>query len=1274
MLLGRNAVNGSPGSTTPTVAGGQAFSYFENKTPGYVVGTVSATDAVGVTNYRFGATGTNTSLDGNFTISPTGVITLTAAGGAPGAASNDFETGANTFSPTVQAGNAALNWSPAVAVTINVLDADEIAPTVSPGQAFSYVENQLSGVSLGTVSAADNIAVTAMEFTATGTHTSSDGFFAITDGGVVSLTVAGAASTLNDYDDAVSNVAVHAVRARDAALNWSASQNITFSVTNSVLDDPSMLIGMNVGYTNDFSAAHVFANLMRNARPWKRQDDGSDKHWPSQNQGQISGATGTMRFTSVVCVPEAGLPSQTLKFKGNGVDLIAVTGSNGDPGIGAFSTGDFNVPYTAGGFLIVHAMGNVTGTLALLLAGHEASYAGGNEFSSNFLNFHINAKTQVLRFMDGSATNSNMDRNFTDRTVLGKVNFQGDGGIQIPYEVQIDAANRLGCHLWVNISAFADTNTFTAGLASLVASTLNSPLKVYVERGNEIWNTGGVGFQRNTEILRRVGHTRFTYTSSGTTFTKTAHGYSNDQRFQSFPTKQVPSVGIDSETQLTSTPWATGAGYVTGQYIVGDFDGATGGDRYVCIANHTAGATFAGDAATKWRRVEWYNLINGRYLFIKVLTANTFELWTGAGGTGVKCAAPADVTTLMGILSDEFGVIADEAAALNTGYASTCLADWTAFDTAFGGTTRVKAILGSQSANAGSWTAGRLAVTGVAARCNHLHIAPYHNGVVWGGKVVPAAGKITPHFWNSNDGTGHCTIYTAGSTPTLTERKAGTGSGFQTRLSPMALNGLFSSNDRFWRVGADVPIADGTYKVYMDFVDADGHTWTIVNNVVVGAGQPTVDFLDTDANQQIRDLWNINNPAGGDLAAIRSHQAAIALSSNPAITIIHYEDGSHQDYYPPPGSGLDTWYRNHRKSVTYGVTLRHYKESCSATGTVLSTHYMDVSGQGPGGEDTPWRISDAYSNQTDQRYLTMAAFNGAVPKRTGLSINNMLGNTFTSAPSYPAVITTFSDPSLTYTVLPRGTVDDGNYSITGGNTLNLTATGSINFAAPATQRVWIWATDGHTDTFFAVDYVTGSAWYSPLKQVAWSKVADTNATVLDLIGGTPITGSPAATVVPDGFALGGTASYDSGYGASPMPYTSSPVFVMAGRPNGDTTSFQMVTQFGNGPSVQMYTGSSTSIQIDLGFTAFSITVANVKTAVWVWFDNANLKYYYGTGQTVLNPSGTSYPSQGAAAFPGYLRMGNSTSSWIVSGFEVAPAANQAAALAIVQGLQTEVGA
>jgi large repetitive protein len=113
-----------PDITAPIVDGGQSFDYAENQAADSVVATVAASDDVAVVSYRF-SNGTQTSSDTYFTINNAGQITITAAGVAAGVAQNDFETGLNSFTYSIEAGDTAGNWSTAVDITLNVTNVND---------------------------------------------------------------------------------------------------------------------------------------------------------------------------------------------------------------------------------------------------------------------------------------------------------------------------------------------------------------------------------------------------------------------------------------------------------------------------------------------------------------------------------------------------------------------------------------------------------------------------------------------------------------------------------------------------------------------------------------------------------------------------------------------------------------------------------------------------------------------------------------------------------------------------------------------------------------------------------------------------------------------------------------------------------------------------------------------------------------------------------------------------------------------------------------------
>jgi hypothetical protein len=233
-------------TTAPTFEGTSSFTYDENQSGGATIATIDGfTDDVAVTDYRFsdssGGSGASDSSDGFFSISSGGVITMTGSGATSDV--NDYETGVSqSHTYYVQARDAAGNWSTVQAITLGELDLDDTAPTFFEGTtSFTYDENQSSGATIATLNGfTDDVGVTGYRFSdasgGSGAADTSDGYFTISSGGVITMTGSGAASAVNDYETGASQSHTYYVQARDAAGNWSAAQAITLG-ENDVTED-----------------------------------------------------------------------------------------------------------------------------------------------------------------------------------------------------------------------------------------------------------------------------------------------------------------------------------------------------------------------------------------------------------------------------------------------------------------------------------------------------------------------------------------------------------------------------------------------------------------------------------------------------------------------------------------------------------------------------------------------------------------------------------------------------------------------------------------------------------------------------------------------------------------------------------------------------------------------------------------------------------------------------------------------------------------------------
>ncbi len=279
--------------SVPVMVPGQSFSYAENQAVGAVVGIVAANDDVGVTGFRFSDSGGSTSLDGFYAVSASGQISLTAAGAAAGAANNDFETGLNSFTYGIEAGDMTGNWSASEIVTLHVTDVDEASPVMDAGQNFSYAENQVAGAVIGIVSASDDVGVTGYRFTDSGNATSLDGFYTIAANGQIRITAAGvAAGNANNDFETGANSFSYDIEAGDAAGNWSVAESVTFDVTDLDETIPVVTVGQSFDYAENRATGTVVGSVIASddvgVTGYQIASGNTDGYFAIDNAGRIT--------------------------------------------------------------------------------------------------------------------------------------------------------------------------------------------------------------------------------------------------------------------------------------------------------------------------------------------------------------------------------------------------------------------------------------------------------------------------------------------------------------------------------------------------------------------------------------------------------------------------------------------------------------------------------------------------------------------------------------------------------------------------------------------------------------------------------------------------------------------------------------------------------------------------------------------------------------------------------------------------------------------------
>ncbi|MGG6258712.1 retention module-containing protein, partial [Stutzerimonas stutzeri] len=215
----------------PVIAAGQQFTYNENQSVGALIGTVTVQDAVGVTSFRFAATGTNTSIDGFFRIDALGRITLTEMGAQAGV--NDFEVEPNSHTYTVEALDAAGNVSAmTILLSESNLNDNPVLISDSDAAANTVAENAATGTVVGiTALGTDADAGTTVTYALTD---DADGRFAI-DATTGVITVADGSKL--DYESATSHTVTVKATSSDGSV-----QSADFTIAVSNLNDNPVLI------------------------------------------------------------------------------------------------------------------------------------------------------------------------------------------------------------------------------------------------------------------------------------------------------------------------------------------------------------------------------------------------------------------------------------------------------------------------------------------------------------------------------------------------------------------------------------------------------------------------------------------------------------------------------------------------------------------------------------------------------------------------------------------------------------------------------------------------------------------------------------------------------------------------------------------------------------------------------------------------------------------------------------------------------------------------
>lgn len=652
---------------------------------------------------------------------------------------------------------------------------------------------------------------------------------------------------------------------------------------------PTMEIGIGMRAISTYDGYYPFANVLWSGSKWYQMSGASPF---TSNFGSLTPTNNADVFMMTLCdngtAGVGALPGGTYTVYNPDGCTIGFGPYNSTMYTGGYTTANtFTFDYTpvagAGG-LYMMAKGPVTGALRVIMPGHVASWAAGNIWNQDFLNFQSLAKPRVLRFMDWLCTNNSIIDAASDFPTLASISLSSNatgGGQTIALAAAADLCNRLGADLWFNVPVRATDAALDAVFAT-INSVLSSSRKVYVEYGNETWNTFTV-FRESWQWVRMLTFT--TYMATATTspgWNLPAHGLTNGEQIACFQSKANFGYGYDPNSNA--------------------FEG--------------------------WK------LARGLERYAKVIDANNFELYQDAALT-VPLAYEAGRKNLIYKRLSEAGKVLDG----DGNYSTRSMQAWAKADAVFG-RARTVHICGTQVSNT-AVTSARMAVSGMSSATDYVAGAPYYAGEWWLGMVDIASGQLTPKVWSvSASRAFRFGLYAAGSTPTMADVLAGTGAGF---INGQNITSTGSANSNTYVSGTAVTgLANGTaYEVRFVYTDGDGAQWMASGTATVSAAASTVSFNDPYDNQKKRNFRNIAKMAG-DLNATRTAAGGKALACYEIGS-----DYFGPNYTTTAAAEIAAWRAAYTQSQQEANTFAQYYKTLAASDVKVVCQFNDV-GKLPG--------------------------------------------------------------------------------------------------------------------------------------------------------------------------------------------------------------------------------------------------------------------------------------------------------------------------------------
>jgi len=328
----------------------------------------------------------------------------------------------------------------------------------------------------------------------------------------------------------VSDVGTTAVDSKD---------NVTVNVESIAITPSSVMtmdIGINTNWLSSWDTPLYLANLATNLGKWVKVDPGSGQQiWDvkasTQHRGRVSPYDPKEIHRAHITDSGLGIPAGIYTVRWDGDGEFAIGGYSPAPKVWNTS-GTFTFEYVGEGFLGAWFRGENLTSLEIIHEENIGAYDAGNKWNPAYIEFVQNSGIKVLRAMNWGDTSQTAESQWAERTLPTDIAYQ-EG---FPIELMADFVTRTGIDIWWCIPARADNN-YIEQAGALWKSLLPPTAKLYVEFGNEVWNSANP-WGEGTQWLRYPNAIRYTVVADPVTdtFYMPNHGLVTGEKIKNFIT------------------------------------------------------------------------------------------------------------------------------------------------------------------------------------------------------------------------------------------------------------------------------------------------------------------------------------------------------------------------------------------------------------------------------------------------------------------------------------------------------------------------------------------------------------------------------------------------------------------------------------------------------------------------------------------------------------------------------------------------------------------